>query len=143
MYTGSQIFRRTPPTVSNAKKIVRNGLLTWWIGKIPNWRSKGTKSAKNQIGISTVANFQPLLNDQSVNLVPKTSADEKERFDPILILVHVKLPKNKSTAYQESTFSVTANNMSNFQTKMKSKLLDRHTLMHQNRDFMHKHVFNN
>ena len=73
----------------------------------------------------------------------KMSADEKERFKPILILVQVELPKNKSTAYKESTSPVAANNMSNFQTNMKSDLLKRHTLMHQNRDFMHKHVFNN
>ena len=73
----------------------------------------------------------------------KRSADEKERFKPILILVHIELPKNESTAYQESTFSVAANNMSNFQTNMISELLERRTLLHQNRDFMHKYVFNN
>ena len=73
----------------------------------------------------------------------KMSADEKERFKPILILVQIKLPKNESTAYQESTFLVAANNMSNFKTNMRSKLLERLTLMHLNRDFMHKHVFNN
>ena len=73
----------------------------------------------------------------------KTSADEKEHFKTILILVQIELPKNESTAYQESIFSVAANNMSNFQTNMRSGLLERRTLMHQNRDFMHKYVFNN
>ena len=42
------------------------------------------------------------------------SADEKERFKPILIIVQAEIPKKYSTAYQESTFSVSANNMSNF-----------------------------
>ena len=73
----------------------------------------------------------------------KIRVDKKERFKPILILVHIKLPKNESTAYQESKFSVDANNMSNFQTNMKSELLERRTLMHQSRDFVHKHVFKN
>ena len=73
----------------------------------------------------------------------KMSAEEKERFKPILILVQIELPKNESTAYQESTFSVAANNMSNFQTNMRSELLERRTLMHQNCDFMHKYVFKN
>ena len=72
----------------------------------------------------------------------KMSADEKERFKPMIILVQVDLPKNESNPYQESTFSVAANNMSNFQKKMKSDLLERRTLMHRNRDFMHTHVFN-
>ena len=71
------------------------------------------------------------------------SADEKERFKPILILMQVELPKNDLTAYKESNFSVAANNMSNFQRNMKSNLLERHTLIHQNRDFKHRHVFNN
>ena len=74
---------------------------------------------------------------------PKTSAEEKERFKPILILVHIELPKSESNAYQESDFLVAANNMSNFQTNMISELLERRIRMHQNRDFMHKHVFNN
>ena len=69
-------------------------------------------------------------------------ADEKERCKPILILVQVELPKNGLTAYQESTFVVAANSMSNFQKNMKSDLLERRTLMHQDCDFMHKHVFN-
>ena len=73
----------------------------------------------------------------------KMSADEKERFKPIIILVYVDLPKNELTAYQESMFFVDANNMSNFQTKMISDLFERCKLMHQNRDFMHKHVLNN
>ena len=33
LYTGSQIIRRPPPTVSNTKKCVGNGLVTWWIGQ--------------------------------------------------------------------------------------------------------------
>ena len=70
------------------------------------------------------------------------SADKKERFKPIMILVQVELPKNELTAYQESTFVVAANSMSNFQKNMKSDLLERRTLMHQDCDFMHKHVFN-
>ena len=57
----------------------------------------------------------------------KMSADKKERFKPILILVQIELPKNESTAYQESNFLVAANNMSNFQKNMKSKLLERRT----------------
>ena len=73
----------------------------------------------------------------------KMSADEKGHFKPILILVQVKLPKNESTGYQESKFSVDAKNISNSQTSMKSYLLERRTLMHRNRDFMHNHVFNN
>ena len=52
--------------------------------------------------------------------IQKTSADEKERFKPILILVHIEIPKNESTAYQELTFLVSTNNMSNFQTNMRS-----------------------
>ena len=71
------------------------------------------------------------------------SADEKERFKPILILVQAKITKNESTTYQESNFSVAANNMYNFHTNIKSDLLERRTLMHRNRDFIHKHVFNN
>ena len=70
------------------------------------------------------------------------SVDENYRFKPILILVQVELPKNESNAYQELTFSSAANNMFNFQTKMKSDILEIRTLMHQNPDFMHKHVFN-
>ena len=54
----------------------------------------------------------------------KMSADEKEHFKPILILVQTELPKNVSTAYQQSTFLVAANNMSNFQTNMRYKLLE-------------------
>ena len=60
-----------------------------------------------------------------------------------MIVVQAELPKNELTTYQESTFLVAVNNMSNFQTKMKYNLLERRTLMHQNCDFMHKHVFNN
>ena len=60
----------------------------------------------------------------------KMSADEKERFKPILILVQIELPKNESTAYQESTFWVPANNIFNFQTNIKSDILERLTLMH-------------
>ena len=71
------------------------------------------------------------------------SADERDHFKLIMILVQVELPKNESTAYQESNFLVAANNMSNFQKNMKSDLLERRTLMHKNHDFMHKHVFNN
>ena len=73
----------------------------------------------------------------------KMSADEKERFKPIMTLVQIELPKNESTAYQESNFSVAANNMSKFQTNMRSELLERRTLMHQNRDFVHKYMFKN
>ena len=73
----------------------------------------------------------------------KIIADEKERFNPILILVQVELSKNELTTYQESNFSVAVNNMSNFQTNMKYELLERRTLMHINHDFMHKHVFSN
>ena len=73
----------------------------------------------------------------------KMSADENEHFKPILILVQIELPKNESTAYQESTLSVAVNKMSNFQTNMVSELLERRTLMHRSRDFMHKYVFNN
>ena len=73
----------------------------------------------------------------------KMSADEKERFKPILILVQIELPKNESTTYQESNFSFAANNMYNFQKNMRSGLLERRTLMHRNRYFMHKYVFNN
>ena len=76
-------------------------------------------------------------------MVPQISADKKERFKKIQIILQVKLLKNELTAYQGSTFSVAANNMSNFQTNMKSNLLERRTLMHQNRDFMHKHVLKN
>ena len=71
------------------------------------------------------------------------SADAKERFKPLLILVQIDLPKNELAAYQESIFSVASNNMSNFKTKMKYDLLERRTPMHQNYDFVHKHVFNN
>ena len=67
----------------------------------------------------------------------KISADEKDSFKTILILVQIELPKDESTAYQESNFSVAANNMSNFQTNMRSELLERRTLIHQNRDFVH------
>ena len=67
----------------------------------------------------------------------KLSAEEKDRFKPIMIRVQVELPKHESTDDQESTFLVAANNMFNFQTKMKSDLLERCTLMHQNCDFMH------
>ena len=80
------------------------------------------------------------------NLLPwfqKIRADEKEHFSPILILVQVELPKNDSTTYQESTFSVAATNMSNFQPNIKSDLLEIRILMHRNFYFMHKHVFNN
>ena len=73
----------------------------------------------------------------------KISANEKERFKPIMILVQIEIPKKESTTYQESNFLVAVNNMSNFQTKMKSNLLERRTLMHRNFNFMHKHVFNN
>ena len=73
----------------------------------------------------------------------KMSSYEKESLKPILILVKVELPKNESTDYQESNFSIAANNMSNFQKNMKYDLLEIRTLMHQNRDFMHKHAFNN
>ena len=72
-----------------------------------------------------------------------TIADKKEHFKPILILVQVELPKNESAAYEESTFLAAANDMSNFQTNMKPDLLERRTHMHRNRDFMHKHMFNN
>ena len=71
------------------------------------------------------------------------NVDGKDCFKPIMILVQVELPKNELTAYQEETFSVASNNMSNFQTNMKSDLLERLTLMHRYRYFMHKHMFNN
>ena len=76
-------------------------------------------------------------------MVPQISADKKERSKTIQIIVQVELLKNELTAYQGSTFSVAANNMSNFQTNMKSNLLERRTLMHQYRDFMRRHVLNN
>ena len=59
----------------------------------------------------------------------KMSADEKERFKTILIIMQVELPKNELTAYQGSNFTVAANNMSNFQTNMKSNLLERRPLI--------------
>ena len=68
------------------------------------------------------------------------NVDGKDCFKPIMILVQVELPKNESNAYQESDFSISANNRYNFQTNMKSDLLERRTLMHRNRDFMHIHV---
>ena len=49
LYTGSQIFRRHPPTMHNANDFARNVLLTWWIEKNPNLIIKGTKYSKNQI----------------------------------------------------------------------------------------------
>ena len=123
LFTGSQIFWQPPPTVSNAKKFRE------WTYNLVVWTKSLTEEAKEQnllktkIWRLTVANFQALLNDQSVTLVPKMSAYEKERFKPILTLVQIELTKNESTAYQESTFSVAANNMSNFQTNMRSELL--------------------
>ena len=57
-------------------------------------------------------------------------ADENERFKLIIILVQVEFTKQYSTAYQESTFLVAANNMYNFQKNIKSELLERCTLMH-------------
>ena len=51
------------------------------------------------------------------------SADEKDIFKPVLILVQVEIPKNETNAYQELAFSVAANNMSNIYTKMKSDIL--------------------
>ena len=73
----------------------------------------------------------------------KISAYEKECFKPIITLLQVKLHKNELTAYQESKFLVAENSMSKFQTKMKSDILERRTLIHLNLDFIHKHVFNN
>ena len=35
----------------------------------------------------------------------KMIADLNERFNPIMILIQAELPKNESTAYQESIFS--------------------------------------
>ena len=120
-----------------------------WTSNFVDWKKLLTEEAKElnlpktKIGRSTVENCQPLINYQSVTLVPKISADEKESFKPIIILVQVELPKNESTAYQESTFLVPANTMSNFQTNMKYNLLEICTLMHRNHYFMYKHVFNN
>ena len=71
------------------------------------------------------------------------STDEKYCFKTIIIPVQFDLPKNDSTAYQESTFSVDANNMSSFQKKIEYNILEGRTLMHQNSEFMQKHVFNN
>ena len=61
---------------------------------------------------SLYAMANPLLWSQ------KISADEKDSFNLILILVQVELPKNESNAYQESTFSVTAHILSNNTIKM-------------------------
>ena len=63
-------------------------------------------------------------------MVTQISADKKERLKPTLIIVQVELLINELTAYQGSTFLVAANNMSNFQTNMKSTLLERRTPMH-------------
>ena len=71
------------------------------------------------------------------------SADEQEHFKTIPILVQVKFPTHELTVYPQLTFSVSANNMSDFQTKMKSDTMEKRTLMHQNCEVMHKHVFNN
>ena len=65
-------------------------------------------------------------------MVPQMSADKKERSKTIQIILQVELLKNELTAYQGSTFLVAANNMSNFQKNMKSELLERCTVMHQN-----------
>ena len=144
LYTGSQIFRRPPPTVSNEKQLCKE-----WTSNLMDWKKSQLKKQRNQIC------QKPILEDWLLQIsslysmtnpllwFQKMSSDEKERFNPILILVQFKLPKNELAAYQESIFSVASNNMSNFQTKMKYDLLERHTPMHQNYDFVHKHVFNN
>ena len=70
------------------------------------------------------------------------SADEQEHFKTIPILVQVKFPTHELTVYPQLTFSVSANNMSDFKTNMKSDTLERRTLMLKHFDFLHKHVFN-
>ena len=144
MYTGSQIVRRPPPTVSNILKMCKE-----WISNLLNWKQFLTEEAK-ELNIPKAKLEDWLLKVSSLYSMTNTllwfqkmSADEKERSKPILILVQAEIPKNDSTAYQESTFWVSANNMSNFQTNMKSDLFEICTLMHRNRDFMHKHVFKN
>ena len=114
-----------------------------------DWEKILTEEAKEQNlpktklegGLLQISSFYSMTNP--LLWFQKMSADERESFKPIMILMQIELPKNESTAYQESIFLVAANNMSNFQTNMRSELLERCTLMHQNCDFVHKYVFNN
>ena len=130
--------------MSNTKKMCRE-----WTSNLVDWTKFLTEEAK-ELNLPKTKLEDQLLKISSLysmtNLLlwfQKMSVDEKEHFKPIMFLVQIEIPKNKSTAYQESNVLVSDNNMSNFQTNMRSELLERRTLMHRNRDFMHKYVFNN
>ena len=72
MHKGSQIVRQPPPTNSTQNKCARNRVITWCICiKLLTKEAKELNLPKIKFGRSTVANFDPLLNDQSVMLVPK------------------------------------------------------------------------
>ena len=144
LYKGSRIMQQPPPTVSNAKKMCKewtSNLVE--LTKFLTEESKELNMPKTKLEDRLLQISSPYSMKYPLLWLQKMSADEKEHFKPIIILIQFELPKNESTAYQESTFLVAANNMSNFQTNMRSKLLERRTLMHQNCDFMHKCVFNN
>ena len=101
--------------MSNAKKMCKE-----WTSNLVDWTKFLTEEAK-ELNLTKTKLEDRLLQISSLysmtNPLPwfqKMSADTMERFKPILIPVHIEFPKNESTAYQESTFSIVANNMSNF-----------------------------
>ena len=66
------MVQQTPLTVSNVKQMCKE----WTSNHVDRTKSltaeaKELNMSKTKFGISTVENFQPLCNDQSVNLVSK------------------------------------------------------------------------
>ena len=65
------MVQQTPPTVSNVKQMCKK-----WNSNRTDWKkfltaeAKELNMSKTKFVRSTVENFQPLCNDQSVNLVP-------------------------------------------------------------------------
>ena len=143
------LYRVTNIPTTSIKNFQRKKMCKKWTSNLVDWIKFLTEEAKElnlpktKLEDWLLKIYRPYSMTNPLLWFQKMNAYGKECFKTILILVQVKLPKNESTAYQESTFSVADNSMSNFQKNMISNLLERRTLTHWNCDLMNKHVFKN
>ena len=83
-----------------------------WTSNLVDWKKFLTEEAK-ELNLPKTKLEDQLLQIYSLYSMTNTliwfqkiSAYEKERFKTIIVLVQIELPKNESTTYQESNFSV-------------------------------------
>ena len=91
--------------MSKAKKVCKE-----WISNLVDWKKILTEETKElnitktklEYRLFQIASLYSMKN--TLLWFQKRITDEKECFKPTLNHVQVELPKNESTAYQESTF---------------------------------------